>query len=406
MTAISGWAWLSSMRWLRVFRNRDGLVVFWQNIFINLSTFIFATVLVRLFQPAELSMANSVLGLFLVGNIAIAVIQITTTKLIIRHGSLPDELWKTAVRLGWASSLVVIALFPFWQLYLGWSLLMVLCIAPAIGLLFPLAVRRGALLGRKDYTGYAKSQLVDNVVRLLGLPLAVLFGPAGVAALISVSVLAALLLTPHFAVVKQLTFRVRSLMTAGMSIVLFSITYTVDLILVQYALPPVEAARYGVVNLVGKVPLALGAMVALYFLPIMIAYNEAGRPQAAWKAAAKALLIASGGLVVCIGFLALFGPILVSIVFGTTYEVLGPQLALAVLPFGLLALSGVLLNYFVAVDNRLHTLPLVIFVVFQVTGLLVMHGSYRQVLSYLLVITLVLYVVYMVMFISKKASKK
>lgn len=382
-------------------RNKNALVVFWQNIFLSLSTFLFVTVLVRALEPIEFSTANSLLGLFFIVSVMVAAVQISATKLFIKDGGLPDGLWKWSMRAGLASSLLVVFMYPFWQRYLDWDIAMTVLIAPAIGLLFPLAVQRGVLLGQNDFSWYARSQLVDNGIRLIGLPL-VLFGPAAIAALISFSVLVAVLLTPRTAAVVTDNFRARSLAAAGISIVLFSLTYNVDLILVKHALSPLEAARYGVVSLVGKVPLAIAAMVTLYYLPRLVSLKKSSGSAAAWKVARKALLLSVAGMVLFVGFLIIAGPLFAQAAFGATYQNVGPGLWRAVLPFCLIAAAGVLLNYFIAVDDHLHTVPMAIFVVCEIAGLWMIDGGYKQALAYLLVLSGVLYLSYTIMFMLKR----
>lgn len=178
-------------------------------------------------------------------------------------------------------------------------------------------------------------------------------------------------------------FPKRFFATSVLSILSTATFLTVDVILVNHYLSPLDAGHYGLLSLVGKMIIVAGSMFGQFVTPMVSHEIGAGRDGA--RVFYKLLAVIT---VVClVGFLGVgvFGYITVPFLFGKDIASVVGELPVYTLAMVLFTISTGIVSFHQI--RREYIFPVVGFLlaIAQITGLIVFHGNLSQVVTVMFV---------------------
>lgn len=153
--------------------------------------------------------------------------------------------------------------------------------------------------------------------------------------------------------------------------------FTFDIFLAKHFLTPVEAGKYVLLALVGKMIFFLGNLTAPFIIPLI------GRYEGAKKNSVHALyiLLAFTCFLVLVGFLlfGVFGFFTVPLLYGAKAHAIVPYLIYYTFGMGCYTLSNVFINYYLV--RRVYTFPIVssFLIFFQVLFIVLFHESIKSI---------------------------
>jgi O-antigen/teichoic acid export membrane protein len=357
----------------------------------------------RLLGPAQYADVAAVLAALYIVSLPALVVQTVSTRFVSlalgrgEDGSVPGLLLRVtgiSLAFGAAGALVLAGLAPFLAGYLQLphvQLVYVLAVASVVALL--VAVNRGALQGMRRFWALSANTVLDMVVRVaagVALIAAGLGALGGILALI-VGPLAAYgqglwLLRQRggaeAAAGPALTEVGRYAVSASLAAIGVTYVFNVDVLLAKHYLPGQEAGVYAAGSILARAVYFLGLTVTAVMFPEVATLHA--RNQRHFHIVDRSLLMLGVvGAGFAIAYLAVPG--LVLIPYGSGYDPVRPYLGAFATALGLLAVSNLLVNYFLSVDSRRFVLPLAGVCVLETVLIVAFHDGIAQIVAMLLV---------------------
>jgi O-antigen/teichoic acid export membrane protein len=263
----------------------------------------------------------------------------------------------------------------------------VLAVSAVLTLL--ISANRGILQGLQRFVALSANFLVDTVSRVvIGVSLILAgFGPLG--GLVAIMAGPALAYGHSLVLLRDTRGRDRSggaglvdlgryaiWAAAGVTGVTF--LFNADVILAKHYLTDHSAGIYAAGSVLGRVIYFLGVTVSAVMFPAVAALQA--RNEAHYHVVDKSLMLL-GGLAVVLTLLYFSLPALVLLPYGSQFADVAPLLGPFAIALSLLAMSNLLINYFLSVNSARFVIPLLGACVLE-TGLIVMfHAGPAQVLT-------------------------
>lgn len=385
---------------------RNSVIYLGGGVAAGLLGYVFHFVTGRLLGPTAYSDVAAVLAALYIVTLPSLVVQTVSARFVSlavgrgEAGTIPRLLLRvTGASLAFAvaGALVLALLAPAITGYLQLprtQLVYVLALASVMALL--VTINRGALQGMRRFWALSANTVVDLAVRI-GAALALIAAGAG-----ALGGIVALLAGPLVAYVQGL-FLVRqrrpsvaadapangpSLTEVGRyavsaSVAAIGVTYlfNADVLLAKHYLTASQAGVYAAGSVLARAVYFLGFTIAGAMFPEVSTLHA--RNQAHFHVVDRSLLLLG---VVAAGLVAayLVLPGLVLLPFGSQYDAVRPYLGPFAAALGMLAISNLLVTYFLSVDSRRFTVPLLAMCALE-TGLIVaFHGSIAQIVAMVL----------------------
>ena len=262
--------------------------------------------------------------------------QIISAKVVAQQGSAESKsaVYRAFHRSSWACGIFIAMVLVFFQKsvsdYLNLpnsDLIAIIAIGAAFYI--PLGTRRGYIQGTYGFRGLATNMVLEGAVRLGGSMAMILagFGVRGVieanAAAIAVSYLVIMpRLTGRSANPLRHSYVTREMMQA---LNFFSGQLLINncgIVLVNHFFPAHEAGLYAAVAMVGRVIFTFSQAVVNSTFPLVAGTREEERRDLGVIATSLLMVLASGGAIVLVLFVA--PPALWTRLFGTGFEIAGP----------------------------------------------------------------------------------
>jgi O-antigen/teichoic acid export membrane protein len=365
--------------------------------------YVFHFVTGRLLGPARYADVAAVLAALYLTSLPGLVVQTVSTRFVSiaigrgQEGSIPGLLARvTAISLafGVLGAATLAALAPFVTSYLQLprvQLVYVLAVASVIALL--VAANRGALQGMRRFWALSVNTVLDLAVRVLAggaLIVAGLGALGGILALI-IGPLAAYgqslwLLRRRGAVATTsgppLTEVGRYAVSASLAAIGVTYLFNVDVLLAKHYLPAQAAGVYAAGSILARAVYFLGLTVTAVMFPEVATLHA--RNQAHFHIVDRSLIMLG---VVGVGFVLAYlaVPGLVLIPYGSGYEPVKPYLGPFAMALALLAVSNLLVNYFLSVDSRRFVIPLAAVCVLETVLIVAFHDGIAQIVAMLLI---------------------
>jgi O-antigen/teichoic acid export membrane protein len=360
----------------------------------------------RLLGPAEYAIVASVLAALYIVSLPSLVVQIVSARFVSlaiglgQSQSIPRLLLRlniASLAVGALGALLLVAGAARVARYLQVSqpqLIYVLAVISVIALL--VTANRGALQGMRRFWSLSGNTALDMVLRVV---FAGVFITAGLGA---VGGILALLVGPAIAYVQSIWLTrsreasdalskhdVPSLLEVGRYALLATagaagVTYlfNADVILVKHYLSPDVAGQYAAGSVLARVVYFLGATVAAVMFPEVTKLHA--RDMGHFHVVDRSLLLL---LVVAMGLVVIYAavPSLVLLPYGKAFDPVRPYLGLFAFALSLLALSNLLVNYFLSVNSLRFLLPLAGACVLETTLVMAFHSSLVQVVTMVII---------------------
>ncbi len=175
----------------------------------------------------------------------------------------------------------------------------------------------------------------------------------------------------------------RYVLTVTAGIVGWAILINVDIFLARQYLPPYEAGLYSVASILGKVVFFLSGGVCSVLLPKVSDFH-ARKKRTVEMVRVAALLTLAITTVVAAAYLLFPVPIL-NFLYGGIYVDAAPALSILGLAMVFFSLSGLFLNYGLAIASRAYILIFSAFTLLQVALIMMFHDSAVQIAFDLLI---------------------
>ncbi len=353
----------------------------------------------RLLGPAGYAVVAAVLSALYLASLPGLVMQTVAMRFAGLHagrdelGAVPGLLRKLTIGsllLGLAGGVGLVALAPAvagWLHVSDLRAVYALAAASAVGLL--VTANRGALQGLRRFVVLSANGVLDMAARVVAAVGLIAAGAGAAGGLL------ALVIGPSLAYVHSL-FALRNLRTqppgtaaplgevgryaVWATIAAFGTTfvYNVDVLLAKHYLTPEAAGIYAGGAVLGRVVYFLGNTVVAVMFPEVATLHA--RSESHFGVVDRSLLlVASIGALLVVGYLALPG--LVLLPYGPSFAAVTPYLAPFAAALTLLALSNLLVNYFLSIGSVRFVAPLVGACLLESLLIALFHDGVGQILT-------------------------
>ena len=381
---------------------RHGAIMVAFGLMAGLISYGFQLTMARMLTPAQYGTLYSLLSLLVILSIFSSAINNSVTKFasMFKAQGRPDRvnyLWrfslKRALLIGLAGFLVLSILTPLISSFLNidnnWYLIVLFF---SLILVFILTVNYGILRGIQRFTPLGGSNTLIAFLKLSVGALLVYLG-LGVYGGLFAFIIAQVLV---FAVTM---FFLRDLTKAGnekveikgfhsytalsmLAIAAFILLTNIDAVLVKHYLNPEAAGNYSAISTLGKIALiAPGGIVVAMFPKTSALYetNSAHRP-VLLKAILLTVLLAGGIVIIYWLF-----PQPITNFLGSKYSLVTPYLFKYSVAMLLFAISFLLMNYFLSLNQTKVAYPLVVAMLAQLGLIIAFHSSIAEVVNIMLI---------------------
>lgn len=389
--------------WLRSEFVRHGAWVFGSMMALNVANYVFHFFMTRWLGPESYGALSSLIALTSLISIPAAILTMIVVKYAAEFHALEDagKLRTLCDRVLIYSGMVALVVFAI-VLAAGhaiaayihvddWTSVALCGFIAAVGLITPGS--RGILQGVQDFRRLAFSLSIEGAGKcLIGVALAYSgFGIRG--ALVGYAAGSLLSLVYSLFALRPLVVGVRErllldyqrLVRASAAVAVTTVTLQVvtffDIVFVKHYFSAREAGLYSGVALTGKIMLFVVSFVPGILLPKAAAAatrSQSGRPLVL-QAAGLTLVICGVGLAAVF----LFPGLAIRLVAGKEYVVAAPYLFWYALAMSMLAISGIVANYQIAMHRYFFVLPCAVACAAEVGAVAMFHASLMQVITLL-----------------------
>ena len=273
----------------------------------------------------------------------------------------------------------------------------VLALATATALL--VAGNRGVLLGLRRFVDASVNAAVDTITRVLVALAMIGLGGNAVGAVFGVVVGPGLAYGHSLYLLRKQADEQgprevvsygevgRYALPTAAGVIGVTFLFNADVVLAKHYLEPAAAGIYAAGSVLARVVYFLGVTIAGVMFPEVATLHA--RDETHFHVVDRSLLFLGGVSVAFVASYALF-PSLVLIPYGSTFAAVKPLLGLFALALSLLAMSNLLVNYFLSIDNSRFVLPLGGACIHEVILIVLFHNGPGQVLAMLLITLAVL----------------
>ena len=374
--------------------------------------------------PAEYAVVAAAVAALYILNLPAVVVQIVSARYTSiaagrqKLGSIPGVLLQVSgigLALGLVLSAALLILSGPLSGYLQISdrrVIVTLAIASIMAML--VAATRGALQGLRRFVALSINNVLDTTMRVIsgaGLILAGLGALGGVIALVvgpAIAYAQSLLL---FGSLRGQDVEARTPIAevgryAAMSAIgAIGTTYlfNIDVVLSKHYLPAVAAGIYAAASILGRVVYFLGITVSQVMFPEVATLHARDEPHFHVVDLSLGLLGA-----VAVGLTIVYAalPGLVVLPFGAAFAPVRGYLWPFAIALGLLAISNLLINYFLSIGSARFSLPLLGACLLETVLIVSFHASVGQVLAMVLISMSLLAVVLVVIYLVERFSVK
>lgn len=360
----------------------------------------------RLLGPTGYAVVASVLSaLYLVSlpGIVLQTVAMRFTSMFAGRselGALPRliaQLTVVSLAVGGLGAMALLALAPAAAGYLKVADLRVIqALAVTAVLALLIAANRGVLQGLQRFVALSANFLVDTVSRVVVAVSLILAGLGALGGVIAILVGPALAYGQSLALLRSARISVRSggagladlgryAVWAAAGAMGVTFLFNADVILAKHYLTDHAAGIYASGSVLGRVIYFLGVTVSAVMFPEVAALHA--RNEDHYHVVDRSLMLL-GGLAVGLILIYFLLPGLVIVPFGSQFAGVAPFLGPFAIALSLLAVSNLLINYFLSVNSRRFVIPLLAACALE-TGLIVrFHAGPAQILT-MVVLTMV-----------------
>lgn len=288
----------------------------------------------------------------------------------------------------------------------------VLALATATALL--VAGNRGVLLGLRRFLDASVNAAVDTVTRVVVAVFLIRLGGGAVGAVFGVVVGPALAYGHSLFLLRaqagagtdeHLSYAEvgRYALPTAAGVIGVTFLFNADVVLAKHYLPPASAGIYAAGSVLARVVYFLGVTIAGVMFPEVATLHA--RDQAHYYVVDRSLLFLAAIAVVFVASYALL-PSLVLIPYGSTFAPVKPYLGPFALALSFLAVSNLLVNYFLSINSARFVVPLGIACVLEVILISLFHGDPGQVLAMLLITMATLTGALIAVYLSERLSTR
>ncbi|HEV1996684.1 MAG TPA: hypothetical protein VGR61_00950 [Candidatus Dormibacteraeota bacterium] len=375
----------------------NNLVYFAGNFFAGLAGYAFQALLAGALGPAQFAEVASLLAIFYILQIlhfvAMAVAARITAPLAAEgnHSEVQRayrDMTMYAVLIGGVGMLVFMAFAPALRSSLGIGLGPLLILSATVPLNLLVGLGRGVMQGEQrflplsfNFFAYGSTTLVflpvllNSHLRAVGATLAIVLGLA------ICNLFAALTLKnlPHGGHHERLGLAgvIRSSVAAAAGLSVITIFYNMDVLLAKHFLPTLQAGLYSGMSLLGKILFFGTISISAVMFPRVAAMHAQGRSPHKVVNLSLALVLAAGLLVVSAYSLAP-GLVIHLLLRRAEFSQIGNNLGIYALAMLGLAISNVLVYYFVGVHRRRFVFAMAFGAVMFFGGISMFHSSLSQ----------------------------
>jgi O-antigen/teichoic acid export membrane protein len=389
--------------WLRSEFIRHSAWVFGAMMALNVANYVYHFFMTRWLGPATYGSLSSLLAVTSLISIPSAILTMIVVKYaaefhavgdLAKLRTLCDRILRFSGALALLMLIAVLAAGHYVAAYIhlsDWTGVAVCGVIAAVGLVTPGS--RGILQGVQDFRSLAFSIAIEGFGKCLfgvwltfagfGIRGALIGYAAGSLLSLLYSIVA---LKPHMTGVRErLRMDYRRLVRATAAVAIVTVTLQVvtfiDVVLVKHYFSAQEAGLYSGVALTGKIMLFVVSFVPGILLPKAAAAAARGEK-------ARPLMLQAGGLtlLICLSALGVFFTmpgLVLRIVAGVAYVVAAPYLFGYALAMSLLALSGIVANYQIAMHRYFFVIPCALVCAAEVGAIALFHRSLTEVVMLL-----------------------
>jgi len=394
---------------------KDNIILFFSSLVFSIFAYFFQFYMGRALGPIDYGILSSLFSLIYLMTVVVYIIQTSISNFVTRF-KVRKEKEKINFLLRKATSkLVIVAVLavilfllvsPMLQSFLkieSFTPFILLSLVLAASLLLP--IQRGALQGLQNFKALGVNYIFDGFCRLsFGVLLVYLgFGVSGAVGAIAIAYTFAYLegftpLKKYYKKVKT-KFNIKKfgkfMFPVSVSLILLTLMYTMDVILVRHYLPEVEAGYYAAIVLFGRMLLFAIIPICTVLFPKVTQRHEEKRPH-------LDLLLKTLGLILLVAVPAviiffLFSEQIVQILLGTTYISIAPYIGWFALTMLFFSLVYALAHYFLSLQKTGFIPVLALFTVVEIIAIVLWHSSIMQIIQILLILFSIQFIILFIM---------
>lgn len=374
---------------------KQGSLLFFSTLVVNLGNYLINLLLGRWMGPAAFADIGLLVTLMLMLSFIALAFQLTAARYTALYHS--DEQDKLLPLLSWLrrialyTGLIMAAGFILLSFYLQhFFKTSSLWLFPVFGAGMPLylimSTNRGILQGRERYGKLALTYQVEMWSRLILSIVAIKTGAGatGVAAAITLSLLASLLVSDSHLQLKDGYLPERSSLLRFLLLILVYecsqiLINNSDTMLVKHFFPPDEAGLYAALALIGRIVYFGTWTVVTLLFPIVIRLEKEGKPHLLYFTGGLMVVAFLSGAIVIFSFF--FPEWMVRTLFGPAYIPIAPLLWRYALATALFTCANVFVYYNISLERRLPVWITIAGGVLQIVLIWNWHSSFQQVIS-------------------------
>ena len=401
---------------------KDNLILFIGTLIVNIFGFLFHFYMGRSLGPEHYGALGAALSILYIMNIPLNTIQTGIAKFTSLYNMKKEygkikyifkKSFKVLLLVGFIGLVIFNLAVPFIADFLGMeaSTLIVLSSFLIVGLIVP--INRGILQGMQDFKGLSINLIGEGLVKfLVGVLLVVLgYGVNGaVGAIIAsyVFVIVASLIplrkvlaeTPVKADSKEVYEYTKPVLIMVSSLTLL---YSLDIILVKHFFNNIDAGYYSATSLIGKIIFFGSISISQVMFPKTSELYQQGEKHKhiLYKSLLVMVLIVIPGII----FYFLFPGFIVNLFYGGAYMPVAPLIGFFGIFIGLICFIYLISFYNISVNRKGFLWVLMAFNVIEVIGLWIFHDSLIEVIKFLIITMLLLFLILVINVILAKDGK-
>lgn len=394
---------------------RQSGLIFASSVVVNIFNLIFWLFMVRKLTPEDYGILNSLVSVLMFFSMPVSILQTVITRYTSRlmaqekEGEFKSFIFHFVKVIGFFLSFLII-FFILFSTHISIFLRIegvILIYMVAVGIFFSYfsTIALGILSGLQKFNDVALNSVATGITKLIAGFSLVLFGLKALGALMGFvfSNAVAALLSFYQLPTWLRRFREKSktvkletgeiygyFLPVSLGLLSFFALTNMDIILVKHFFEPLEAGYYSVAQMVGKIVLFVPGAVGIVMFPKIV--DSHARNEATFHILKKCLSIVSilCGFAVFCSFL--FPELLLKILTGHSVPMVVSLIKFFSLSMGFFALVNILILYHLSVHRIKYIYAVSLLALLQFIGIWFFHSSLAQVITILLVFSIILFV--------------
>jgi len=384
------------------------------SLIVNVLNYIFTLIMGRMLGPIGFGEMSSIFSLLLIIGVPSATLSLFVAKCVSDHRAREEHhlvvsflksLFRFVTITSIISFLVCLLLIPFFASFLGIHKIPLLIFAFLVPLGFFSSLTSGVMHGLQKFFNISAFSVISTTLKLLLGVLLVYIGYYVSGAVLAVVLASSLGYLYSWNIIKKelkdsryiteikTKISIRDylplLKLAFFANLIVALLMNIDIILAKHFFTPLVAGHYSALSTIGKIIIYATASFATVMFPMVSASHSKGDNQHKRILALSLSIISILSIIAVVCFFT-FPGFIVKVLFGSAYADIVPYLGY----FGLIALfysiSTALINYFVAIHDRLFFYISALLLTLQTVFLVLYHDSIAQFATILLIFSVLI----------------